>query len=789
MNHRPSPKDQLDLRKLVSRYRSLWYVFAICVVLGLAGAHMINTIKQNVYRVRSVMLIHEDRTVIPLLRDFNMLAPRNNFFNEAARLESFTLIDSVLARMDVEVSYYEAETIFGLIRRTEVYPDSPFRVQFDKGHLQPFGQVFTIKVIDGDWYELAVMKGLNGFDTAKKYFFGEKLEGEGHSFTINMAKYESDKHRGRSFQFVINDMHSLTEMYWEQLTIMPLRRESSIVEITFEATNLQRAQDFVNTLTRTFNHQNLHYKNHTAQNTIRFIDEQIALTSGNLQATEGRLQNFREKQQLMDIGLIATQLMNQLEELDKERSMEEVKRRYYNFLQEYVSDARDFSEVFGPSALGIDDPLLNNLVLELSNLHTERGRLRLTTTERSPSVVAVDQNIKQVKATMAENIRSIRSASDIKMSDLNARISRIEGRISELPSTERELMGIQRMFNITDATYNFLLEKQAEAGISLASNLPDHIVIDPARFDRIVAPAKEINYALGFLLTFILPLTVLGLRDYFNTRIRSKEDVTRALTFPVVGLIPRYKPLRHKEVDVVIFDQPFSPITEAFRSVRSNLHFFSPKTENNLIVVTSTRSGEGKTFTAVNLAGALAMANKRTLYIDADVRKTHPNRFTQHMIDVGLSNYLIGQAKLEDIINPSRFNENMYIMNSGIRSPNPAELIESQVMMRLLEEKLNKFEYIIIDTSPVGLVADAQPLMTRAMLNLFVIRHNFSQYADLDFIRDYSIRAGLKNIVVTINDVKRTPQGYGYGYGHGYGFGYGYNPEMKKNRRKKEVLN
>jgi tyrosine-protein kinase Etk/Wzc len=426
--------------------------------------------------------------------------------------------------------------------------------------------------------------------------------------------------------------------------------------------------------------------------------------------------------------------------------------------------------------------MLNSLLVELSRLHTERGRLLLNTTDRSPSVLAIDQNITQVKATLEENIKNIKAASGILMDDLNRRISRLEQRIAQLPSTERELIGIQRMFNITDATYNFLLERQAEAGIALASNVSDHKIIDKARFVIVVSPQTKLNYTIGLMLGLILPFIILLVRDSLNTRIINKEQITSAVNFPLIGIIPRHKDSTNGN-DLVIFDSPFSPVTESFRNIRSNLHFFSPKKQNNLIVVTSTRSSEGKTFTAINLAAVLAMSKNRTLYIDADIRKTQPNQYTKDMLEFGLSNYLIGRAGLDEVINVSSNNEYLHIMNSGIMSPNPAELIESQAMTRLLQEELKDFEYIIVDTSPVGMVADAKSLMALARINLFVIRHNFSQHADLDFISEYCNKAGLKNLVLVMNDIKQSKNGYGNGYGYGYGMGYGNNQDTKKKKK------
>jgi tyrosine-protein kinase Etk/Wzc len=775
MNQGPAREDKVDLVKLLTKLRPYWYVFVIATLIGLTWAYLMNTLKTRVYQIKSSILIQEDKTIRPVLLNMNMPGNHSTINNSIAVLESYSLIDTVLSDMEALVSYYEKARLFEPFPRTEIYLNSPFRVSFNKDDSQPYYQKFTLKIIDDDWFSLDGIKGLEGLDEDKQYFFGQKIEGRGFSFIVTRVKpYSEEIHSKRTYEFVMINPAELAVIYRGSMLIESLYPESSVFEISFKTSNRQRGLDFVDRLTYAFIRKNLNEKNHTAQNTIRFIENQIALTAGELDATESRLQSFREQEQLMDISVLATQLVNELQVLDKERSVEEVKISYYNFLQEYVSDKRDFSEVFGPSALGIDDPMLNNLLVELSNLHTERGRLLLNTTERSPSVQAIDQNIRQAKATLEENIRNIRAASGILMTDLNNRISRLERRISQLPGTERELVGLQRMFNITDATYNFLLEKQAEAGIALASNMADHKIIDAARYIGTIAPKRTLNYALGLVLGIFLPLIFLNLRDMLNTRIVSKEQITSALNFPVIGIIPNYKSqLKNGEIEVVIFDQPYSPVTESFRNIRSNLHFFSPKKQDNIIVVTSTRSGEGKTFTAVNLAAVLAMSKKRTLYIDADIRKVQTNHFTKDMLEFGLSNYLIGRAGLEEVINVSSWNEFMFIMNSGIVSPNPAELIESEAMTRLLKEELQEFEYIIVDTSPVGMVADAKALMKQADLNLFIIRHNFSQNTDLDYIQDFSNKAELKNMVIAINDIKQSNKSYGHGYGFGYGGEYG----------------
>jgi tyrosine-protein kinase Etk/Wzc len=781
-------EEEADFKKLFLRYFAYKYYFLVSIILGLVIAFMINALTETVYQVKSTLLIKEDRTVQTLMGGVNPRADifnRTNYSNVIGILESFSLIDSVLSQLDVQVTYYEKGSLVCGKPRVEIYKNSPFKVRFDKNHAQPFNEPFTLKIIDENWFEINASKGFDGFDENKQFFFGQEIRGETYSFVIERTGLLIADHKMKAYQFIINDPNRLTRTYQKRLTIEEYNLDASILTISFQATNLQIANDFVDMLTSTFIRQNLHLKNQIAQNTVDFIENQLVLTSNNLAASEGKLQSFREEQQLVNIGLISSQLLNDLQELDKQRSIEDVKRRYYDFLLEYITDKRDFREVFAPSALGINDPLLSNHLQELNNLHTERSRLLLTTTERSPSVIAIDQGIKHVKAILEENLKSIKAASSILMSDLNQRIERIERRIEQLPRTERELMGLQRMFNITDATYNFLLEKQAEAGIALASNMPDHRILDHSYFDVIISPKEKFNYTLAFLLGLILPLGTLIIRDYFSTKINSKEEVMKALNLPFLGFIPRYRPSAGKgNVDVTIFDQPFSPVTEAFRTIRLNLNFFALKSTKKLIAVTSIRPGEGKTFTAINLASVIATSNKPVLYIDADIRKTQPNRLTEHMIDVGLSNFLIGQADIDDIINPSSYHKDLFILNSGIISPNPAELLESEAMLNMLQDELNQYDYVIIDTPPVGMVADAIPVLKKADMSIFVVRHNFSRHQDLDHINEIIQKADLKNVVITINDVRHNKKGFGYEYGYGYGLGYGYHTKNSMKTRK-----
>jgi capsular exopolysaccharide synthesis family protein len=769
-------EESIDLKKLFFKYLPYWYVFAICLFVAVAAAHLYNRYSEPVYRVKSTVLIREDRNILPFLGELDVFSSRSNWFNETAILSSYSLVDSVIRSMDLGVSYYATSRYLGSMLKREVYHHAPFRVVWDKEHPQPFDEAFMVTMVDANTYRLEARTGNNGlFRESTLLSYGEELSGEEHSFYLELRMpFDPQEHPGSTFLFSIHDPTRIADRYLSGLSVDPMGQGFSIVEVTFEATHLQRALDFINTLTSTYIQQGLNEKNQTARNTIYFIDEQIAITTDSLFLAESNLQDFRQQHQLMDVSFLANQLLTELQTLDKQRAVENVKRQYYDYLLEYVREEKDFSEVFGPSALGIDDPVLNNLLVELSKLHAERARLQLTTTGLSPSIQTIDLNIMQAKRSLEENITSIKAASDIMIRDLNSRIRQIERRINELPQTERELISIQRMFNLNDATYNFLLEKRAEAGIALASNIPDHKIVDPARFIGAVAPKRTLNYAIALVLGLALPFSFLLLRDFFNTRIIDKQEVTDALDLPILGVIPHHDYSRRKqEVNLVVFDYPRSPILEAFRTMRSNLQFFATEEKSKIIVVTSTRSMEGKTFTAINLASAIALSGKRTVLLGGDMRK--PKIFNDFKLprEPGLSNYLIGKSSLEDILQPATQDPHLFVIASGPVPPNPAELLEGPAMLKLLEALKNQFDYIVVDTPPLGLVSDGQALLRVADLGLFVIRQRFTHRSALDFIRDMSQKVKTKNLCVEINDVKMSKLGYGYGAGYGYGYGYG----------------
>ena len=775
-------EDKIDLKGLFLKYRAWWPFFFISIPLAIFAAYVFNEISEPVYLAKTTILISEDHMASPLAPNLSGILGRESWHNEIAILKSRTLVGKTLQDMEIGVSYYETEKFLGLTKKREIYMNAPFRVKWDIKHPQPFEKKIRISILSEFSYALEEIVGSKGRQIFK---FGDHVKGEGHSFLLEWSEsFDKEYHKGKKYEFIIHNPSDLTRRYNSNLYVEPVGREYSVLEVTFIATNLKRAVDFVNNLNDKYIQQHLAEKNHIVQNTISFVDDQLAEVSENLRNTELNLQQYRQRQQIMEVGPMATQLSEELKQLDMQKSIEQVKSQYYDLLMEYVSDEVEFSEVFGPSAFGIDDPMLNSILLNLSTLHNERARMLITTTASSPSVQAIDENIRHSKENLKENIRSLKAANEIMINDLNKRITRIEERINQLPETERELINIQRLFNLNETTYNFLLEKRAEAGIGLASMIPDHKIIDPAHLDGIIAPRKFLNYAMAVGLSILLPFIFIGIRDFLNSRIIDIDTVKKLVDYPIVGIIPHYPKIKSlRDPNPVLFDENRSSFVEAFRSMRSNLLLLIPQSKSKLIVVTSTREKEGKTFTAVNLAGSFHMLNRKTIYINADMRK--PSTLFNDNISKngGLANYLTGDLDPETLINQSGQNNNLYLIPSGKMPPNASELLESEAMDQLLE-RLQSFEYIIIDTPPIGLVSDAMPLLTRADIIIYMVRHGYSLQSDLDFLLNLTRTARPKNVAIAINDVKKTgTYGYGYGYGYGLGYGVGYGTETKYKKK------
>ncbi len=776
----------IDIKSLIYIFLSHWYLFAIGAVLALAAAYLINRYSTNIYQAKGTVIIKEGRGLDPTtIMTTSNFANYQNLDNEIAILRSYSLRERVIKKMGIEVTYFGK----GRILSTELYDKSPFKVEYDASVPQAIGLDYDITFKkNGDFSLNAVADRVTKYD----YILGQIVESRSENVSIKSEHKQGEwidngynririvlnedvqpeRLKGITKSFRLNSYSSLVSQM-SAFTASPQSKSSSVIAVTMSGPNKQKIVDFVNLMMTEYVSRGLERKNMVSENTIQFINDQLGDIQKSLSSAENALKDFRTRNDLMNLDLQANQVYNTLRALDKERSEKNVNLMLYKRLQNYIQTQIDDPEnLAAPSTMGISDPLLERLVQQLVTLSQTKATQLLTQTEQHPQIVKLDEQIVTTKKTLLETVNNLVDNAQMSLKELDKRIARTEAESKVLPEKERQLLNYQRNFNFNDDTYKYLMQRRAEAQILRASNTPDNEVLDEARIDRTlkVAPRSSMNYLVALIIGLLIPALILFLRDFFNVSVNDRKDVEKLTNFPIIGQVsqsPDKDPL-------VVINSPKSPISESFRSIRTNIEFITQGKPKSTILVTGDIQGIGKTFNSLNIASIYALYGKKTVLLGFDMRK--PKLYQEFGLsnNVGLSSYLSNKDAFESIIQPSNKIPNLDVITSGPIPPNPAELIASEKCSDLFTKLKETYDYIIIDTPPLGLVTDAFLLMRHSDVNLFIVRQgqtNKNIFGSI--IKDIEDR-GLDASIV-INGIE-TGKGYGYGrykYGYGYG-GYGY---------------
>jgi tyrosine-protein kinase Etk/Wzc len=536
----------------------------------------------------------------------------------------------------------------------------------------------------------------------------------------------------------------------------------------------------LNKLADVYLQSSLDEKNSIVENTINFIDRQLNGIIDSLKIAEDNLLNFRLTNNVIDISQEGGVIFQKLERLQNEKALLNIKFNYYTYIYDYVQSKSDLKDLIAPSSIGIEDPLLNSLIMTLNEYMSEKNVLSYSAKDNTPSLNLINVKIQNAKETLLENLSNIIKTTEITLKDYDKRISLSDSEIKKLPVTEQQLIKIQRKFELSDNIYTYLLEKRAEAGIAQASNIPDNKVLDMARSQNAVqvAPKKSLNYMIALIIGILMPLVVIIILDFFNNKISDRKDIEDGTNVPIIGSIGH----NNKETELVVHEKPKSSIAESFRTLRTNVHYILLENKSHVISISSTVSGEGKTFCAINIGSIFAISNKKTLLVGLDLRKPKLHKDLNLENEIGMSSYLIGKNTLAEILIETSI-PNLFVIPSGPVPPNPAELIESDKFAMFMEEARAEFDYIVLDTPPIALVTDALLISKHCDANLFVIRQNYSTKTVVKLVNELKENKKIKNFAIVLNDVK-VPYYYGiygrYGYSYsgnyqyGYNYGYGY---------------
>ena len=771
---------KINIKAIILKLVSKWYYFliALFVVLPLAYAYMKFSPKQ--YRVRASLLVksEENNTMNSdqFLKGMDLFTGETQLEDEIGILKSYSMVEQAIRQLDFGVTYYSTKNFV----TTERYADAPFTIELDSVidqvvYLPVYieritSQKFRVSASGGkvstyNFYTNKIENLVDKFEVKAEGNVGEAFVSKNLSFKL---KFNDQFRTGKETQmfFVINTMGSLVEDYQQKLSIDPIAMESNIVELELNGNIVEKEINFLNKLLEVYLANELYKKNQLGLKTIQFIDNQLTGVSDTLKQVEGSLELFRSKNNILDINSTATNLTQNLDKVEEEKANLEVKLKYYKFLANALKSDDKVSEIVAPSALGLDDPLLNNLLLELSKLYQERTGINYNAKENNPLAEILDLKIKNSRKTIAENVNNMIEVTSIALTDVNNRVFRIQKNLDMLPRNERELVKIQRSFEFNDNVYNYLLEKRAEAGIAIASNSVQKTIVDrPYQVGGSpVSPNSRLIYAIALFLGIAGTISFVMMKDFLNDNLITHEDVERHTKIPFIGTITH----GNKREQGTIVAHARSPIGESFRSLRVNLQYLTLGKNANIIGITSSRESEGKTFCSVNLAAAMAHSGRKTILIDADMRRPKVASYFQFKNKKGLSNFLIGDCTVNEIINTTE-TKSFDVIGSGPIPPNPIDLIGRARMDELMAFLKQNYSTIILDSPPMGYVSEYIILMKYTDANLYIVRSDYTNRNSLGKINKLYERKKISNVSILLNDVKTTKRS-GYGYGYDYKF-------------------
>ncbi len=772
-------EDSIDFKRYISLLISNWYWFAIALLISLSIAYGINRWSEEVFTVSSTMLIKDDlfgggtADLSNIFPGSSAFRSEQNLKNEIGILRSFSLNYKVMQELTDFHIVYVGVGKRG-IAESRMYNNTPFRVLYDSLQNQRIGLPVNVKILSSNNYQLEINGDLK---FSKTLTFGERFNEMGFDFSIVPASesFTYDPDASNRYYFYFASPVGLANQYRGKLSVSPIEEEATLVTLSVSGFVPGQEADYLNKLMEVYILQGLELKNQTAERTIEFIDGQIGTISDSLKIVENNLENFRLSNKLVDLSREGNYIQNRLESFENERSSLLLQKKYYEYLKEYVDSRNETGDIVSPGAMGVSNAPLERMVTELATMQQQKNKLKLNISEDLPAVTSFDKSIMDVKALIAENISSSMVNLDNAIKEADHRISLVEAELNRLPGTERRLINIQRKFDLNNTVYNYLLEKKAEAGIARASTVSDNRIIDYAQtFNSLrISPKPRQNYSMAIIVGLLIPVILILLIDYLNNKVIDKKDIEKGTKAPVLGFISH----NSLKTEIPVVEKPGSTLAESFRSVRTNLKFFIKDTKNPVVSVSSTISSEGKTFISINLAAIIASNNNKVLLIGLDLRKPRIHRIFGIDNDNGISNYLIGQEKYENIIFETGI-ENLWYTPSGPVPPNPAELIDSSAMIEFIEKAKKEFDYIILDTPPVAIVTDALLLSPLTDFYLFVVRQRYTTKNTLGLIEELYRNENIKSLGIVINDISITGYyGYGlrYGYSGGYGYSYGYN--------------
>ena len=785
-------EEQVNIQELLFRYLIHWPWFVVSIIICIACAWGYLRLTTPIYNISATVLIKDEKkgggasmsSDLEKMGLEGFVSSSSNVDNEIEVLRSKSLAREVVNNLGLFVTYMDEDEF----PSKELYHTYPVLVSLTHQEADKLPGRMEINMILQPTGALGVQITVGEKEYRKQF---DKLpavfptdEGTIAFFANNdtlSAVCPENITKERHITAFINRPFSVLKEYVSSLSIAPTSKTTSVVVISLENTNTRRGRDYINKLLEMYNINANNDKNEVAQKTAEFIDERIGIISKELGSTEQDLENFKRSAGITDLSSEAQIALTGNAEYEKKRVENQTQINLVMDLQRYMKGNE--YEVL-PSNIGLQDAASAGAIDRYNQMLVERKRLLRTSTENNPTIINLDTSIRAMRTNVQATLDATLKGLQITKEDLAREASRYSRRINDAPTQERQFVSIARQQEIKSGLYLMLLQKREENAITLAATANNAKIIDEALADdNPISPKKTIVYLAALVLGVGLPVGVIYLIGLTKFKIEGRADVEKLTSLPVVGDIPLAD---EKTGSIAVFENQNNLMSETFRNVRTNLQFML-ENGKNVILVTSTISGEGKSFISANLAISLSLLGKKVVIVGLDIRKPGLNKvFNIPKKEHGITQYLTNTtANLMDFVQPSDINKNLFILPGGTVPPNPTELLARGGLEKAIETLKANFDYVILDTAPVGMVTDTLLIGRVADLSVYVCRADYTHKAEFTLINELAENNKLPNLCIAVNGLDLNSRKYGYYYGYGkygkyygygkrYGYGYGY---------------
>ncbi|GGF12500.1 GumC family protein [Flavobacterium limi] len=767
--------NEVNLREQLDKYLIHWKWFILSAFLCLVLAFLYLRYTTPSYEATTSILVKDEKkggmlSELSAFTDLGGLSGslKSNVDNEIEILKSRTLVESTIKELDLNVSLF----VEGNVVDRDIYGEAPVNVYFIN-KTESFDEanvVLKLDLLSNNSFSLentiVNQPAVKVILSKKKQFeFGEKIPTKIGTLIIGKTAFYklSNIGKDKSIRIIVSPLDNVTASFKNRLKVEPISKTSSVVNVSVTDPVQKKAEDFLNSMIQIYNEDAAQDKNFISENTSKFISERLALITQELDGVEQDVESFKKSNRLTDIESEAKLFIEGSSEYDKKGVETEIQLNVVSSLLDFIK--KSTNEDLLPTNIITDNGDTGGLIASYNQLVLDRNRILKSATTENPSVIKLDQQITSLKSNVATSLRRMQSNLQIQNRDLKSQENILNNKIGKIPVQERQFRVIARQQKVKEELYLYLLQKREETAISLAATEPNARVIDAAKSNKIpVSPKKNVIYLAGLLIGLLIPFGIIYGHDLLDTKIKSRLDLEGKTQIPFIGDIPT-----SEDANELIKTESRTSSAEAIRIVRTNLEFMLTNVPEGLaktIFVTSTFPAEGKTLVSVNLAATFALSGRKVLLVGMDIRNP---KFMDYfaMPNFGLTNYLSSNdADINKYIIKHNDYDNFYILPSGVIPPNPAELLMGKNVDKLFEILKKEYDYIIVDTAPVSLVADTLLIAKNADTFVYVMRANVLEKRMLSIANTFYREKKLPNMCIVLNDTDST-KGYGYGYGYG----------------------